>query len=117
MNIGRIFLETDVYSLSSAEIPTPSPGLINDIKSILASHGYEGLFGINTREKEDWAEITIDNASVVVPHSQVGTEGGVEAEPAATPAYIPVAFVFDDQRRGFRVHGKCGKDHKHTSKP
>lgn len=31
--------------------------------------------------------------------------------------YIPVAIAFDEEKPGFRVHGNCGTDHKHTSKP
>lgn len=31
--------------------------------------------------------------------------------------FIPVAFVFDEKEPKFKVHGRCGKDHKHSSKP
>lgn len=65
-----------------------------------------GLFGIDTLVDRDWAELTIGNSSDVVP-----SKGGESED------YIPVSFAFDDKRPGYRVHGKCGTDHKHTSKP
>ncbi|KAK3987619.1 hypothetical protein QBC44DRAFT_383117 [Cladorrhinum sp. PSN332] len=55
----------------------------------------------------DWTELKICDASVVVPRN------GNERD----EAYIPVAFAFDDKTPGFKVHGKCKKEHKHTSKP
>ena len=89
-------------------VPTPAidADFGRELASILASNGCEGLFGIDTLGDEDWTELNIGDASVVVPSD--GNEG---------EDYIPVAFAFDDKTPGFRVHGKCGKDHKHTSKP
>ena len=79
---------------------------IETLTDVLATNGCEGLFGIDTLAEEDWTEINIGNASVVVPsNDQVREE------------YIPVAFKFDDKTPGFRVHGKSGSNHKHTSKP
>lgn len=31
--------------------------------------------------------------------------------------FIPVAFAFKEDEPKFQVHGKCKKDHKHTTKP
>ncbi|KAK0643283.1 hypothetical protein B0T16DRAFT_391833 [Cercophora newfieldiana] len=87
-------------------VPRFSPEFAADLASVLASAGCEGLFGIDTLGHEDWTELKIGNASVVVPSDGSEREG----------AYIPVAFAFD-KTPGFRVHGKCGSNHKHTSKP
>ena len=63
-------------------------------------------FGIDTIAAKDWAEATIGNASVVVPCKDEPHE-----------RYIPVALAFDNQKPSFRVHGRCGSNHTHTSKP
>ncbi|KAK4225992.1 hypothetical protein QBC38DRAFT_481551 [Podospora fimiseda] len=72
------------------EVHIPDPAFAAELASALAS-----------------TELKICNASVVVPSN------GNESD----KAYIPVAFAFDDKTPGFKVHGKCKKEHKHTSKP
>jgi hypothetical protein len=93
--------------LNRASTPTLSADFITELADMLASNGCEGLFGIDTLADNDWTELSIENASVVVPSN------GNEREDSC----IPVAIAFDEKNPGFRVHGKCGKDHKHTSKP
>ncbi|KAI4184372.1 MAG: hypothetical protein LQ346_006128 [Caloplaca aetnensis] len=83
------------------------PHFIAELDHVLTLSDCKGLFGIDTLAEDEWSELTVGNASVVV------SSNGNERE----EAYIPVAFAFDDRKPGFRVHGKCGKDHKHTSKP
>ncbi|KAL2059742.1 hypothetical protein VTL71DRAFT_10234 [Oculimacula yallundae] len=92
---------------NSDETPTVSPNLVADLSEVLAANGCEGLFGIDTLAATNWTELTVGNASVVVP-----SNGNDREED-----YYPVAFAFDKNTPGFRVHGKCGKDHKHSSKP
>ncbi|KAL8977094.1 MAG: hypothetical protein Q9205_007034 [Flavoplaca limonia] len=92
---------------TSVTSPVVPPQFIAELDHILTLSDCKGLFGIDTLAEDDWTELTIGNASVVVPSN------GKEME----EMYIPVAFAFDDRKSGFRVHGKCGKDHKHTSKP
>lgn len=87
--------------------PVVPPKFIAELDHVLTLSDCKGLFGIDTLAEDDWTELTIGDASVVVPSN--GKEGEEK--------YIPVAFAFDDRKSGFRVHGKCGKDHKHTSKP
>ena len=69
----------------------------------------EGLLGIDTLAKEPWSEMKIGDASVVVPSH--------DSDNYDKDKFIPVAFAFDEKKPSFRVHGKCGKDHKHSSKP
>ena len=92
--------------MNRADTAVVSPDLIAKLTTVLRLNGWEGLFDIDTLIEDDWTELTIGDASIVVSNN------GKERE-----AYIPVAFAFDDKKPGFRVHGKCGKDHKHTSKP
>ncbi|KAK4220987.1 hypothetical protein QBC38DRAFT_493000 [Podospora fimiseda] len=92
---------------NTEEVQIPDPAFAAELASALASVGYKGLFGIDTLDKQDWTELKICDASVVVPSN------GNESD----EAYIPVAFAFDDKTPGFKVHGKCKKEHKHTSKP
>ncbi|KAL8833605.1 MAG: hypothetical protein Q9176_007912 [Flavoplaca citrina] len=92
---------------TSVTSPVVPPQFIAELDHILTLSDCKGLFGIDTLAEDDWTELTIGNASVVVPSN------GKEME----EMYIPVAFAFDDRKSGFRVHGKCGMDHKHTSKP
>ena len=96
-----------MFPLNRANTPVVPPDFIAELTSVLASNGCEGLFGIDTLVENDWTELTIGNASVVVPSN------GKESE----EAYILVAFAFDDKKPGFMVHGRCGDDHRHTSRP
>jgi len=73
---------------------------------VLVSNDCEGVFGVDTLIEDDWTELTIGTSSVVV------SSDGCERE-----EYIPVAFAFDENKPGFRVHGKCGRDHRHTTRP
>ena len=52
--------------------------------------------------------MSIGTASVVVPSNN---------DKGNHDNFIPVALAFDKEKSGFRVHGRCGKDHKHTTKP
>jgi hypothetical protein len=81
---------------------------LSDFLSVLALNGCDGLFGIDTIAKVAWSEISIGDASVVVPSN--------DSDGFNQDKFIPVAFVFDEKPK-FRVHGKYGKDHKHSSKP
>lgn len=74
-------------------------------------NGCDGLFGIDTIAKVAWSEMSIGDASVVVPSNN--SDGYNQDN------FIPVAFVFDEEKPRFRVHGRCKKDHEHTkpSKP
>ncbi|KAI4239783.1 MAG: hypothetical protein LQ349_000091 [Xanthoria aureola] len=106
--MGRDMLAIEfAIAPTSANTPVIPPQFIAELDHILTLSDCKGLFGIDTLADDDWTELTVGNASVVVPSN------GQERE----EAYIPVAFAFDDRKPGFRVHGKCGKDHKHTSKP
>ncbi|KAM0425043.1 hypothetical protein ACHAPT_009844 [Fusarium lateritium] len=87
----------------------PTPAFLADFLSVLTSNGCDGLFGIDTIARGDWSEMKIGDASVVVPSND---SNGFDKD-----KFIPVAFAFDEQKSTFRVHGKCGKDHKHSSKP
>ncbi|KAG5808966.1 hypothetical protein H9Q74_011864 [Fusarium xylarioides] len=106
--MGREMLPMEFAVVPEAfDAPVVGRNLAADLVSVLASAQCEGLFGIDVLGEEDWMELKVGNASVVVPSN------GHEKE----EAYLPVAFAFDDKKPGFRVHGKCGTDHKHTSKP
>ncbi|KAG6017605.1 hypothetical protein E4U43_000738 [Claviceps pusilla] len=94
---------------ASVDSPVPSAEFIHEFLSVLASNGCEGLFGIDTLAKHNWSEMKIGDASVVVPSK--------DGETYDQEKFIPVAFAFDKDKPQFRVHGKCGTDHKHTSKP
>ncbi len=67
------------------------------------------MFGIDTVAKTPWSEMKIGDASVVVPSND---SDGYDQD-----KFIPVAFEFDEETPKFKVHGRCGKDHKHSSKP
>ncbi|KAK3373630.1 hypothetical protein B0T24DRAFT_529687, partial [Lasiosphaeria ovina] len=86
-----------------------SPAFVAEFVSVLLSHGLDKLFGIDTIAKDNWAELKIGDASVVVPDDDKDT---VDAD-----GFIQVAFVFEEDKPQFKVHGKCKKDHKHTTKP
>lgn len=76
---------------------------------MLAANNVDGLFGIDTLAKDAWSEMKLGDASVVVPSNN---SNGFDKD-----KFIPVAFAFDDDRPKCRVHGRCGSDHKHSSKP
>jgi hypothetical protein len=82
---------------------------VQEFLSVLANNGCEGLFGIDTLAKNNWSEMKIGDASVVVPSN--------DSETYSQDKFIPVAFAFDKEKPEFKIHGKCGKDHKHSSKP
>lgn len=95
--------------LTRTATPTPSPSFLLDFYAVLSSNGCDGLFGIDTIAKKGWSEMKIGDASVVVP-SNDGNDYDQDK-------YIPVAFTYDEEEPKFRVHGKCKKDHDHSSKP
>jgi hypothetical protein len=95
--------------LTRTATPTPTLAFLLDFLSVLASNGCDSLFGIDTIAKGAWSEMKIGDASVVVSSND---SDGYDQD-----KFIPVAFAFDEEKPKFRVHGKCGKDHKHTSKP
>ncbi|EJP61249.1 3-hydroxybutyryl-CoA dehydratase [Beauveria bassiana ARSEF 2860] len=90
-------------------VPSPPAAFLAEFISVLASNECSGVFGIDTMAKNAWAEIKVGDASVVVPSN--------ESTSYDEDKFIPVAFAFGDDDPKFKVHGKCGKDHKHTSKP
>ncbi|KAH8586023.1 hypothetical protein B0O99DRAFT_645559 [Bisporella sp. PMI_857] len=89
--------------------PVPTSAFLSDFLSVLALNGCDGLFGIDTIAKVAWSEMSIGDVSVVVPSN--------DGDGYSQDKFIPVAFVFGEEKPEFMVHGKCGKDHKHTSKP
>ncbi|KAL2060465.1 hypothetical protein VTL71DRAFT_9496 [Oculimacula yallundae] len=89
---------------------TPSPSFLLDFYAVLSSTGCNGLFGIDTIAEKDWSEMKIGEASVVVPNNNDGNHFDKDM-------FIPVAFRFDKEEPKFKVHGKCKKDHDHSSKP
>lgn len=90
--------------------PLLPPAFILEFLDILASNGCSGLFGIDTIAKSDWTELSIGDASVVVPSN--------DSNDYDKEKFIPVVFTFDEEKPKFKVHGKCGKgQHKHSSKP
>lgn len=95
--------------LSRTSLPNLSPEFIKDIQAVLTAKNVEGLFGIDTLAKTDWSEMKIGNASAVVPRNASGNYDKDE--------FVTVAFAFDEKEPKYQVHSKCGKDHKHTSKP
>lgn len=94
---------------AATNTPTPTPAFLLDFLSVLALNRCDGLFGIDTIAKSAWAEMKIGDASVVVPINNGDSHDQGK--------FVPVAFAFDEEKPKFRVHGKCGKNHKHTSKP
>ncbi|POR33052.1 hypothetical protein TPAR_06752 [Tolypocladium paradoxum] len=89
--------------------PAPTPAFIAEFLSVLASNGCDGLFGIDTIAKGAWSEMKIGDASVVVPSNN---SDGCDQD-----KFIPVAFAFEEKKPKFTVHGRCGENHKHSSKP
>ena len=90
--------------------PAPTPAFVLDFLSVLALNGCDALFGIDTIAKGAWTEMSIGDASVVVPSN--------DSDAYDQDKFIPVAFTFDEEKSKFKVHGRCGKgEHKHTSKP
>ena len=90
-------------------MPALAPAFLSEFLSILASNGCDGLFGIDTLAKGAWSEMKIGDASVVVPSH--GNDHYDENK------FIPVALAFDEEKPMFMVHGKCGRDHRHTTRP
>ena len=97
-----------VFIRTATFIPTNT--FLVDFLSVLAVNGMIGLFSIDTIADNAWTELGIGNASVVVPSN--------ETDDYDKDDFVPVALTFDEERPGFKVHGKCGKgEHKHQSKP
>lgn len=70
------------------------------------------MFGVDVLGKNSWVELTIGTASVVVASD---TDDNFEV--FNNRKYEPVAFSFDRDTPQVNVHGKCSKDHRHTTKP
>ncbi|KAJ9634517.1 hypothetical protein H2199_008974 [Coniosporium tulheliwenetii] len=88
----------------------PTPAFLSDFLSVLAINRCDEIFGIDTIAKGGaWIEMKIGEASVTVPMNDGDCDNQEE--------FIAVAFIFDKEKPEFRVHGRCGKDHKHTTKP
>ena len=100
---------TKNYPLTSLTTPALTPTFLADFLSVLASNGCDNLFGIDTIAKGAWSEIKIGDASVVVPSN--------ESDGQDQDKFIPVAFAFDEEKPKIMVHGKCKKEHAHSSKP
>jgi len=94
---------------AGAVTSVPKDAFLSEFVSILKSNECDSLFGIDTLAKNDWSEMTIGDASVVVPTSN--------SDSYNREKFIPVAFAFDKENPKFRVHGRCQKDQKHSSKP
>jgi hypothetical protein len=73
---------------------------------LLRKFNCEDKFGIDTVADTAWSELTIGDASVVVPCGD-----DIEHD---QDKYIPVAFAFSEDKPSFIVHERCGSDHKHT---
>lgn len=91
-----------------ATIAVPTAAFLADFLATLLAYGCVGVLGLDTRYKCDWAETKLGEASVVVPSHGTGYD---------KEKFIPVSFAFEKDKSGFKVHGKCGKDHRHSSKP
>ena len=94
---------------NSSITPAPSVLFIDELHAILVSEGCKGFFGIDTMGTTEWTEILIGESSVVVPST--GPDGLNDRQ------FIPVSFSFVDGNLGFKVHGRCKKDHRHAGKP
>lgn len=91
-------------------MPVLTDSFLSDFLDVLESNKCAGLFGIDTIAKSAWIEMSMGNASVVVPSNA--------SDSFDYDKFIPVAFTFDEENPKFKVHGKCGKgEHKHSSKP
>ena len=90
---------TPLDTLTRATTPVPTPSFLSDFLSILTQNGVEGMFGIDTMASGAWSEMSIGDASVVVPSNEDDDCDRVD--------FIPVAFAFDEEKPKFRVHGKC----------
>jgi hypothetical protein len=106
LTLSSICTRRNTYKLTRHASPVPSGDFLSELSNTLAVNDCHGMFGVYTLAEDDWTELSIGNSSVVIPSN------GQERE-----EYIPVAFAFDDKKPDFRVHGKCGTNHKHTSKP
>lgn len=107
--LPHFLFTSDSPYLTRSTNPGPTPAFLSDFSSVLASNGCDGLFGIDTIASGNWSEMKIGGASVVVSNN--GDDHNQDDD------FIPVAFAFDEKKPQFTVHGKCKRDHKHTSKP
>lgn len=83
----------------------PSDAFLEDLDSLLQDTDCHGSLGIDTVPQHDWAEFSIGEASVVVRSNNVPLTD-----------FVPVAFVFDQDKAGYRVVKNCKKGIRHTSK-
>lgn len=93
-----------------AVMSVPVDAFVLELLSVLTLNRLGGLFGIDTIAKSAWTEMSIGDASVVVPSNA--------SDSYDHDKFIPVAFTFDEENPKFKIHGKYGKgEHKHSSKP
>ncbi|KAJ7126490.1 hypothetical protein C8R46DRAFT_59590 [Mycena filopes] len=100
-----------VEAASVGDGAEPSAKFGEELATLLADAGCANLFGVDSVAPQDWAEMSVGGASVVVPYNP-----GISAS-KADEDYISVSYIFDHREDKVRVHGKCKVDHKHTSKP
>lgn len=89
-------------------VATPSETFLDDLAKVLKENHCEGLVGLDTLHKHDWAEVSIGDASVIVHSNKAGENSD----------FVNVSFAFRANNAKAGVHGRCGKgQNKHTSKP
>ncbi|KAJ7758527.1 hypothetical protein DFH07DRAFT_1060391 [Mycena maculata] len=102
-------MEFSVVEESKAKnVVTPTEEFIKELVGLLSNAGCDNIFGLDSVCAHDWVEMSIGDASVVIPC--VSRLGNGED-------YFPVSYIFDPADTKARVHGGCKKTHKHTSKP
>lgn len=79
---------------------------MSDLLSVLEEFNCQGLLRIETVQQRDWAEFNIGEASVVVGNGPNGATLPLD--------FVPVAFAFSENEQGYRMHGVCGKEVRHT---
>ncbi|QDS71792.1 hypothetical protein FKW77_009411 [Venturia effusa] len=102
-------MELSILDEEKRTPPTPPMDFVKELLNWLDSNGCQDLFGLATRAKYNWTEITIGDSSVVVPSKDNDAQN--------VPDFIATAFAFDKSNPYFIVHGKCKKDHSHDRKP
>ena len=84
-----------LLSSNRVYLPPLSVSFGAKLRDTLAANDCDGLFVVDTLATNDWPELIVGNASIVVPSN------GQKSE-----AYIPAAFACDE-KAGFCVHGRC----------
>lgn len=97
---------------SSQQYLDPPAAFLTDLFNVLRSTKCAGVLGLDDQTEQSWTEVTIGNASVVIYHDHEKMMPNAPAD-----SYIPVSFGFDGKTEGYTAHGRCKKNHRHTSKP